>query len=144
MGSFERVFQQINLGDLQGNRFSVALRFIPIEVSNKQIESQVDVVKRDGFINYFGMQRFGCYNIHTHEIGREVLLQNWEKVIRQILGQYPEVDDDKKALKEKILKKLFEQDDVDGAIVLLDRRDRLEKSILLNLRKFPYSYYNAF
>jgi tRNA(Glu) U13 pseudouridine synthase TruD len=44
VGSFERVFQQINLGDLQGNRFSVALRFIPIEVSNKQIESQVDVV----------------------------------------------------------------------------------------------------
>ncbi len=60
------------------------------------------------------------------------------------MGQYLEVDNDKKALKEKILKKLFEQDDVDGAIVLLDSGDRLEKSILLNLRKFPYSYYNAF
>ena len=90
------------------------------------------------------MQRFGCYNIHTHEIGKEILIQNWEKVIRQILGSYPEVYEDKKFLKEKILKKIFEQNDVDWAIVLLDRRDRLEKSILLNFRKFPYSYYNAF
>ena len=27
---------------------------------------------------------------------------------------------------------------------MLDRRDRLEKQILLTLRKFPYQYYNAF
>ena len=90
------------------------------------------------------MQRFGCYNIHTHEVGREVLLQNWEKVIRQILGQYPEVDEEKKTFKDKLLKKVFEQDDVDGALVMLDRRDRLEKQILLTLRKYPYQYYNAF
>lgn len=50
------------------------MRFIPLEISNKQIEAQVELVKKDGFINYFGMQRFGCYSIHTHEVGREVLL----------------------------------------------------------------------
>ena len=27
---------------------------------------------------------------------------------------------------------------------MLDRRDRLEKQILLTLRKYPYQYYNAF
>lgn len=40
-----------------------------------------------------------------------------------------------KARKKKILVKVFEKQDIDGAIVLLDRKDRLEKSILLNLRK---------
>ena len=40
---------------LQGNRFSLALRFIPVEISDAQINQQVRVVKKDGFINYFGM-----------------------------------------------------------------------------------------
>ena len=60
------------------------------------------------------------------------------------MGQYPEVDEEKKTFKDKLLKKVFEQDDVDGALVMLDRRDRLEKQILLTLRKYPYQYYNAF
>lgn len=67
-----------------------------------------------------------------------------KKLSDKILGQYSEVDEEKKFLKEKILKKIYGQDDVGGAIVQFDRRDRLEKTILRNLRKFPYSYYNVF
>ena len=72
-GSFERVFKPLALGTLRGNRFSVALRFIPHEISDSEIGKNVANVKEHGFINYFGMQRFGSYNIHTHEIGRECL-----------------------------------------------------------------------
>ena len=102
------------------------------------------VVQKDGFINYFGMQRFGSYNIHTHEIGRQVIKQNWIKVIEMLLGQYPEIDEEMKARKKKILARVFEKQDIDGAIILLDRKDRLEKSILLNLRKTLNGYLNAF
>ena len=85
-GSFERVFKPLALGALKGNRFSVALRFIPRDIPDSEIRKNVQNVKEHGFINYFGMQRFGSYNIHTHEIGRECLLQNWRGVIQKILG----------------------------------------------------------
>ena len=34
-GSFERVFNPLALGALKGNRFSVALRFIPAEITKE-------------------------------------------------------------------------------------------------------------
>ena len=36
-GTFERVFNPLRLGQLSGNRFSVALRFIPKEITDEQI-----------------------------------------------------------------------------------------------------------
>ena len=66
VGSFERVFNPLSLGALKGNRFSIALRFIPDEISNSDIRANVLSVKKNGFINFFGMQRFGSYNIRSH------------------------------------------------------------------------------
>jgi tRNA pseudouridine13 synthase len=37
VGTFERVFNPLRLGQLSGNRFSVALRFIPKAITNEQI-----------------------------------------------------------------------------------------------------------
>ena len=132
------------LGSLKGNRFSIALRFIPIEISDAQIKANVINVKENGFINYFGMQRFGSYNVRTHEIGRECLLQNWKVVIEKILGQHPEIDQQAAIRKKALLKQVFEDFDIEEAIQLLDRRDRLEKAVLMMLKKQPVGYYNAF
>ena len=90
------------------------------------------------------MQRFGSYNIHTHEIGIDVLKQDWIQVIKHLLGQHPDLDMECKARKQQILNKVFGQYDIESALILLDRRDRQEKSILLNLRKNLNGWYNAF
>jgi len=37
VGSFSRVYNPLRLGQLSGNRFSVALRFIPKDVTPEQI-----------------------------------------------------------------------------------------------------------
>ena len=37
VGTFERVFNPLRLGQLSGNRFSVALRFIPKEITDEMI-----------------------------------------------------------------------------------------------------------
>lgn len=80
---------------LNGNRFSIALRFIPNEISDDQLKANVNLAVESGFINYFGMQRFGSYTIHTHEIGKECLRQNWKKVVEMLLRQHAETDEDK-------------------------------------------------
>ena len=134
-GSFERVWKPLSLGALKGNRFSVALRFIPKEVTVQQIKANVLSLKTHGFINYFGMQRFGSYNVRTHEIGRECLLQNWRVVIEKILGQHPEIDQNCAEKKQELLKLVFTEFDIEGALQMLDRRDRLEKAVLLQLKR---------
>lgn len=92
VGTFERVFNPLRLGQLSGNRFSVALRFIPNDITAEMIAANVENLKKNGFINYFGMQRFGTYNVRSHEIGIETLHQNWIKVIHMIISQHPDGD----------------------------------------------------
>ena len=92
MGSFQRVFKEAALGALAGNRFSVALRFIPADIEDSEIAKNVEAAKSEGFLNYFGMQRFGTYSVRTHEIGKEVVRHNWKEVARMILAQHAEID----------------------------------------------------
>jgi tRNA pseudouridine13 synthase len=55
----------------------VALRFIDKSISNESISKNVKNIEKLGFINYFGMQRFGSYSVRTHQIGKEILNHNW-------------------------------------------------------------------
>lgn len=94
MGSFQRVFKEAALGALTGNRFSIALRFIPPDIEDAEIGKNVTAAMNEGFVNYFGMQRFGTYSVRTHEIGKEVVRHNWKEVVRMILRQHAEIDDE--------------------------------------------------
>ena len=41
LGSFKRIFEGVKLGQLKGNRFSVALRFISKDIPNETIAENV-------------------------------------------------------------------------------------------------------
>jgi len=48
----------------------------------------VESLRSVGFINYFGLQRFGnCKNSKTHEIGRLIVAQNYSEAFKTILLQ---------------------------------------------------------
>ena len=83
IGDLEKGTDALQLGSLAGNRFSLALRFIDSEDSI--IFENCTRVKENGFINYFGLQRFGAYHIKTHEIGIEVIRENWEEAMTKVL-----------------------------------------------------------
>lgn len=99
---------------------------------NDFLNLDVKNVENAGFINYFGMQRFGTYNVRTHEIGIENLKQDWEKVCRMIISQHPDYDDDVKYTKQKMLKLVFEDNNVHAAFDLLERRDVIISQSHLN------------
>jgi len=92
LGSFKRVYNPVNLGLLWGNRFSVALRFIDINIVDELIAANVKSVEKNGFVNYFGMQRFGTYSVRTHIMGKTILNQDWKEVIRLILIQHADYE----------------------------------------------------
>ena len=85
LGNFEYVREQINLGDLKGNHFQVVLR--DIDAQDATVDAVMESVKAKGFINYFGMQRFGTGSVPTSAIGKAILLDQWSQAADMILGE---------------------------------------------------------
>jgi len=48
----------MNRGELKGNRFTILVRSDGTE-SNEQLKNLIDQQRENGFLNYFGLQRFG-------------------------------------------------------------------------------------
>ena len=54
--------------------------------STETIDKAVKTVQEHGFINYYGMQRFGIAQIPTHVIGLLLLRSEWELACDTILS----------------------------------------------------------
>jgi tRNA pseudouridine13 synthase len=50
------------------------------------IEKSIEHTKNTGFINYYGMQRFGTGTVASHEVGIAVLQSDWKKAVELILS----------------------------------------------------------
>nr|XP_020652932.1 pseudouridylate synthase 7 homolog isoform X2 [Pogona vitticeps] len=87
LGNFSYKNHPLKLGELQGNHFTVVLR--NITGTDEQIQQAMQSLKEIGFINYYGMQRFGTTAIPTYQVGRAVLQNNWDEVIDLILKPRP-------------------------------------------------------
>nr|CAI5848544.1 unnamed protein product [Callosobruchus analis] len=101
IGNFSYKDIQLKLGDLQGNNFRIALR--NIVASEDVIEKALNLVKERGFINYYGLQRFGNdKEVPTYEIGINFLLGQWKEAVDLILK--PKTSDDPFAFNGDIAK----------------------------------------
>jgi tRNA pseudouridine13 synthase len=91
LGSFEYKDKPIKLGDLKGNEFIITIKDVESVDPKVSIEDALipilNSLKNIGFINYFGMQRFGTFSISTHEIGKEILKSNWKTAAELILSE---------------------------------------------------------
>ena len=65
MGSFSYISEPLGLGAAGGNQFEVTLRALA-GASPAAAAASVETLSRDGFVNYFGLQRFGSDNSATH------------------------------------------------------------------------------
>ncbi|KAL8967790.1 MAG: hypothetical protein Q9183_002758, partial [Haloplaca sp. 2 TL-2023] len=90
--------QQLELGDLLGNEFVITLRDCHFQ-DEAAIEDQYKLewlslivrnaaskLKKDGFLNYFGLQRFGTFETGTHIVGRLMLLDDLKGACNAILA----------------------------------------------------------
>ncbi|KAH8327601.1 hypothetical protein KR074_002431, partial [Drosophila pseudoananassae] len=85
VGNFGFRSTTLKLGDLQGNRFRIALRHVARE-RRADIEASLESVKERGFINYYGLQRFGnSASVPTYEIGVALLKCNYKLACELIL-----------------------------------------------------------
>jgi len=84
VGDFTYETAPLKLGELNGNRFTVVLRDVnPTEP--EVLKDAVKTLSTHGFLNYFGMQRFGTTSVGTHIVGLSLLQANWELAIDLIM-----------------------------------------------------------
>ncbi|KAM3725869.1 putative pseudouridine synthase B0024.11 [Dirofilaria immitis] len=72
------------LGNLWGNRFKIILRDVH-PFNEADLIDRIEDFKSNGFINYFGTQRFGSCASNTAEIGIAILKKQWEVALKAIL-----------------------------------------------------------
>ncbi|KAK4410846.1 Pseudouridylate synthase 7 [Sesamum angolense] len=84
VGNFCHVNDGLVLGQLQGNRFTITLRSVSAETEDI-VKASATALGENGFINYFGLQRFGSSSIPTHLIGAALLRGEWKAAVSLIL-----------------------------------------------------------
>lgn len=79
IGNFTFKDEPLKLGQLQGNKFRIALR--NVTGHDDLINKSMKHVKENGFINFYGLQRFGNdKEVPTYDIGINLLLGKWKEV----------------------------------------------------------------
>ncbi|GJQ67294.1 hypothetical protein Trydic_g8195 [Trypoxylus dichotomus] len=108
--------QWFSVRKLQGNRFRIALR--NIEADDDLIDQTMHSLKEKGFINYYGLQRFGnVKEVPTYQIGIKLLLGDFKEACSLILKCKKCDNPDSQLLKAK--KKYMESGDAKSAVELL-------------------------
>ncbi|KAI6047420.1 pseudouridine synthase [Pisolithus marmoratus] len=120
----------LSVGMLKGNQFVITLRNLQADAPNS-VERVTDSLKHKGFINYYGMQRFGTAAVPTHTIGLALLRSDWHTAVSLILqvrpGEHPDVVQARQAW-------LVDRD-LDRALSLMPRRVVAERCILESYKK---------
>ncbi|CCU99726.1 unnamed protein product [Malassezia sympodialis ATCC 42132] len=83
----------LQLGDLKGNQFTITLRDVrwadesaaDVPSLTAALTQQVAQMEEHGFLNYFGMQRFGTGQVSTHAVGLAVLRGDYAEAVRLVL-----------------------------------------------------------
>ena len=95
IGNFEYATEQLGLGDLSGNRFEIVLRGLALggpgdsehgRVLEDVVREAVAQTREHGFLNYYGLQRFGTGKTPTHATGELLLRGKWKEAVEAIMA----------------------------------------------------------
>lgn len=73
------------MGELSGNCFEIVLRNVS-GAPEEAIAGTLSSIGDKGFINYFGLQRFGQGGAGTHEVGALLLKGCWKEAVSAIMA----------------------------------------------------------
>lgn len=90
LGQFAYSDRGLDLGDLKGNEFLIAIRDVTPDVGGKLedlVQQSFESLRMKGFINYYGLQRFGTFSISTHVLGIFILREDWTGAAELVLAE---------------------------------------------------------
>ncbi|KAF2843810.1 tRNA pseudouridine synthase D [Patellaria atrata CBS 101060] len=98
LGDFEYLPHGLQLGDLNGNEFVITLKdcHFPgeegldhssrLQLAEGVLERSITAFREQGFINYYGLQRFGTFSAGTQEIGCKILQDDLSGAVELIMS----------------------------------------------------------
>ena len=101
IGNFQHQKQGLDLGDLMGNEFVITLRDCQfdglaetdiqqrLQLARKIVQDAAKHLSDEGFINYYGLQRFGTYATRTDAVGLKMLKGDLKGAVADILAFEP-------------------------------------------------------
>ena len=101
IGNFEYRPHPLQLGELTGNEFIITLRdcdfHYPVPLESKHVLEGARMIVADalknlgerGFMNYYGLQRFGTFSIGTEAVGLKMLQGDFQGAVNAILDYSP-------------------------------------------------------
>lgn len=136
VGDFKFLPKPLKLGDLSGNRFRVALRSIKGE--QEEIEKSLKSLQELGFINYYGLQRFGnSPEVTTFDVGKALLRSEFQEAVDLILKERDGEPEDLKKMRTC----WREKRDANEALKYIDSRSMtVEAKLLRALAKTKNDY----
>ncbi|KAJ1735465.1 multisubstrate pseudouridine synthase 7 [Coemansia biformis] len=131
LGNYSYGASELKLGDLGGNQFQIILRHVQ-GANAESLGPVLEGIRTTGFINYYGMQRFGTQSISSHAVGIAVLKADWNEAVDLILR--PRQGDGKEI--DRARKVWSESRDAKAALDLLPPKGALaEYNVLLQFVK---------
>lgn len=118
----------LHLGELDGNEFVIVLRNIKVQ-SRRVVDAAMEAMKSKGFINYYGMQRFGTSAISTHRVGIALLRNDYCEAVELIMA--PREGDPAGVLEAR---QAYEEGKLDASLSLFPNFNVPEKSIVSRMR----------
>ncbi len=135
LSDFEIHRTRINLGDLRANRFEITIRDISKKEKNR-IERNLRRVKEEGFVNFFGEQRFG-FRKNTHLVGKAIVKNDLKEAVWIYLTEGEETDEGARKFREVVRK------DFAAALKICPKHLRYEKIMLHHLVSKENDYAGA-
>lgn len=168
MGDYKYSKYPIQLGDHGGNQFNITIKNVtlthgqnqPLErrlqLTKEAVELAVNEMAKHGFINYYGLQRFGTHMVGTHELGMLLLKEDYEGATNALL----DVDQDflKQISAGTVHETPMNRDDInrvraitefkkganpDSALAIMPRRFTAEMNIIEHLSKNARNFVGA-
>jgi tRNA pseudouridine13 synthase len=133
------VGEPLKLGQLTGNHFTIILRSVSCD--DHVIQEKMTSLRDNGFINYFGMQRFGTSTVPTYHIGRCILHSDWKGAVDAILAPRPGEPEDLTSARQYFMSTR----DAEGTLEKFPRGRPLEWAVLKGLvqRQGPNDFLGA-
>ncbi len=132
-----RASRPLELGDLVGNRFHIAIRDLrgtESETAPIVAETTRQLKAAAGFPNFFGIQRFGSVRPVTHEVGRRLVRGEFHEAVETYVANPIEGEDPESY---EVRAALEASGDVKEALHDYPKNYTFEKAILNHLAAHP-------
>lgn len=168
MGDYRYSQHPIQLGDHGGNEFKITVKNVKltsedaiplqrrVQLTKEAVEAAMTGLAKNGFINYYGLQRFGTHLIGTHDLGKLMLMEKYEDVVNGLLhvdedfmnqvmngsGQEAQMNRDA-ASRARAIHTWKTTGNADKALEILPKRFGAESSVITRLKRNNKDFHGA-